>query len=79
MNVGIRTVAAQLLSWEYLFRIFGIMSLRLCFAALLRGAGVPDLRQGRQRLHLLPGVPGRHAPVRRTDAGRQDQVPLQGL
>jgi hypothetical protein len=28
MNVGIRTVAAQLLSWEYLFRIFGIVSLR---------------------------------------------------
>jgi hypothetical protein len=24
MNVGIGTVAVQLLSWEYLFRIFGI-------------------------------------------------------
>jgi hypothetical protein len=28
MNVGIGTVAAQLLSWESLFRIFGIVSLQ---------------------------------------------------
>ncbi len=28
MNVGIGTVAVQLLSWEYLFRIFGIVSLQ---------------------------------------------------
>jgi hypothetical protein len=28
MNVGIVTVAAQCLSWEYLFRIFGIVSLQ---------------------------------------------------
>jgi len=26
MNVGIETVAAQFLSWEYLIRIFGIVS-----------------------------------------------------
>jgi hypothetical protein len=28
MNVGIKTVAAHLLSWEHLFRIFGIVSLQ---------------------------------------------------
>jgi hypothetical protein len=28
MNVGISAVATQLLSWEYLFRIFGIVSLQ---------------------------------------------------
>jgi hypothetical protein len=31
MNVGIGIVAAQFLSWEYMIRIFGIVSLQCAF------------------------------------------------
>jgi hypothetical protein len=34
MDVGIGTVDAQLLFWEYLFRIFGIVSLQFTFLEL---------------------------------------------
>jgi hypothetical protein len=34
MNVGIGTVAAQFLSWEYLFRIFDISSLQCMLGTL---------------------------------------------
>jgi hypothetical protein len=39
MNVGIGTVAAQLLFWEYLFLIFSIVSLQ-CKVALGSNPGV---------------------------------------
>ncbi len=36
MNVGIETVAPQFLSWEYLFRIFGIVSLQCTSKILIK-------------------------------------------
>ncbi len=45
------------------------LSLSSLFPAVFRRASVPHLRQGRQRVHLPPGVRGRHAPVRGSISG----------
>jgi hypothetical protein len=48
MNVGIGTVVAQFLFWEYLFLIFGY-----CFFAVHTQVHLPCL-QARPSLHILP-------------------------
>jgi len=41
MNVEIGTVAAEFLFWEYLFRIFGIVSLQCTAVSPVRGLDSP--------------------------------------
>jgi hypothetical protein len=44
MNLGIRTVGAQFLSWEYLFKIFGIVSLQcICWEGSRTNQGTKDV------------------------------------
>jgi hypothetical protein len=52
MNVGIWTVAAQFLSWEYLFRIFGIVSLQCTHHNIL-----PSFFNLTQLIHTLAAIP----------------------
>jgi hypothetical protein len=78
MNVEIGTEASIFLSWEYLFQIFGILSLQCMTAcALIIQAGPSELRRGRDDCVPLlyePCAPRRRRQLQRA---RQDGPGLQ--
>jgi hypothetical protein len=87
MNVGIGTVAAQFLSWEYLFRISGIVSLQCALFPRISSCCVCSVNasvsyvyaEGIQNEHLKNGKTDAHAEHAHTALMRMLKEPHQLL